>query len=134
MRNFGIALATLILLGSFVAILGLSSEVQRDNGDQINASDLTVEEYTPRSTLVVEEHPVLRAKYPVIDVHSHHRSLSSNQWAQILSEMDQLNLQVLVNLSGGSGSGLQRKIETIEASATPNRMVHFANIDFNAAI
>ena len=134
MRNFGIALATFILLGSFVAIFGLSSEAQRDNSDQTNASDLTVEEYTPRSTLVVEEHPVLRAKYPVIDVHSHHRSLSSNQWDQILSEMDQLNLQVLVNLSGGSGSGLQRKIETIEASATPNRMVHFANIDFGGGV
>tara|TARA_B100001123_G_scaffold278658_1_gene310187 strand:+ start:4298 stop:5419 length:1122 start_codon:yes stop_codon:yes gene_type:complete len=127
-------LATLILLGSFVAIFGLSSEAQRDNVDQTDASDLTVEEYTPRSTLVVEEHPVLRAKYPVIDVHSHHWSLSSNQWAQILSEMDQLNLQVLVNLSGGSGSGLQRKIETIEASDAPNRMVHFANLDFDGGL
>ena len=36
------------------------------------AQELTVEQWTPRSTLVVEEHPVPRAKFPVIDVHSHH--------------------------------------------------------------
>ena len=127
-------LGTLICLGSFVAVFGPSSEAQRDDGDRTSGSDLTVEEYTPRSTLVVEEHRVPRAKYPVIDVHSHHWSLSSSQWSEILSEMDQLNLQVLVNLSGGSGSALQRKVETIEASNAPNRMVHFANLDFGGGV
>ena len=128
------ALGTLICLGSFVVFWGPSSEAQRDDGDRTSGSDLTVEEYTPRSTLVVEEHRVPRAKYPVIDVHSHHWSLSSSQWSEILSEMNQLNLQVLVNLSGGSGSGLRRKIATIEASNAPNRMVHFTNLDFGGGV
>ena len=30
-----------------------------------------IREYKPRSTLVVPQHPVPRAKYPVIDIHSH---------------------------------------------------------------
>ena len=59
------------------------------------AQELTVEQWTPRSTLITEEHPVPRAKFPVIDVHSHHRAnLSGAQLDQIVKEMDSLNLQV----------------------------------------
>jgi hypothetical protein len=33
---------------------------------------MTVDEYEPRSTLVVPQHLVTRAKYPFIDVHTHY--------------------------------------------------------------
>ena len=33
---------------------------------------LTIEEYDPKSTLVVPEHKIDRAKFPFIDIHSHH--------------------------------------------------------------
>jgi predicted TIM-barrel fold metal-dependent hydrolase len=45
--------------------------------------------------------------------------------------MDPLNLQVLVNLSGGSGDRLRRGLEAIRASPYPDRMVLFANVDFS---
>jgi hypothetical protein len=49
------------------------------------AQELTVEQWTPRSTLVTEAHPVPKAKYPVIDVHSHHRvNLSGAQLDKII--------------------------------------------------
>ena len=35
------------------------------------AQTMTIEEYEPKSTLVVPQHPVKRAKYPFIDVHNH---------------------------------------------------------------
>ena len=70
------------------------------------AQDLSIREYKPESTLVVPAHPTPRAKYPVVDVHSHHRDLTPDSWTRIVSEMDALNLQVLVNLSGGSGETL----------------------------
>ena len=35
---------------------------------------MTVEDYSPLSTLVADENLVPSAKFPVIDVHSHHRS------------------------------------------------------------
>src|SRR5690606_4979562 len=77
------------------------------------AQELTVEQWTPRSTLVTEEHPVPRAKFPVIDVHSHHRAnLSGAQLDKIIGEMDELNLQVLVNLSGGNGAQLSQAVQT----------------------
>ena len=58
-------------------------------------------DYRPRNTLVVAEHMVPRAKYPVIDIHSH-LGVSELNLEQTIKEMDALNLQILVNLSGGS--------------------------------
>ncbi|MDA1091866.1 MAG: amidohydrolase family protein [Acidobacteria bacterium] len=96
---------------------------------------LSVEDYTPRSTLVVPEHPVPRAKFPVIDVHSHHRpGVSGARWDSIIEEMDSLNLQVLVNLSGGSGDTLSSSVRAIKTSAHPGRMVFFANLDFDGGV
>ena len=94
------------------------------------AQDLGIRQYRPKSTLVVAQHPVPRAKYPVIDIHSHHRLLTPERWAQIVREMDALHLQVLVNLSGGTGEALARAIQVIESSPAPGRMVFFANLDF----
>jgi uncharacterized protein len=94
------------------------------------AQDLSIREYKPKSTLVVPAHPVPRAKYPVIDVHSHHWQLTPERYAQVVREMDALNLRVLVNLSGGSGEGLNRMLALIAASPAPDRMVVFANLDF----
>jgi uncharacterized protein len=95
------------------------------------AQDLSIREYKPKSTLVVPAHPVPRAKYPVIDVHSHHWQLTPERYAQVVRDMDALNLRVLVNLSGGSGDGLKRMLALIAASPAPDRMVVFANLDFD---
>ena len=96
-----------------------------------SAQDLGIREYKPRSTLVVAAHPVPRAKYPVIDVHSHHRRLTPARLAEVVKEMDQQHLQVLVNLSGGTGAALSDQIQLVAASPSPGRMVFFANLDFN---
>ena len=122
------------VIGAAVGFFAATPEAQRSFQRRADEPALTVEEYTPRSTLVVDENPVQRARFPVIDVHSHHWRISEDQWAQTVSEMDDLNLQVLVNLSGGSGSNLAKKIETIRRSPAPERMVHFANLDFSRGV
>jgi len=49
---------------------------------------MTIEEYEPKSTLVVPGHPVQRAKYPFIDVHNHQDTdLSAESVAKIVAEM-----------------------------------------------
>lgn len=96
-----------------------------------SAQKMSIEEWEPRSTLVTAEHPVSRAKFPVIDVHSHHRSTTGSQRIQqILREMDELNLAVLVNLSGGSGSRLRTTVDNFR-KAHPNNFAVFANLDFS---
>jgi predicted TIM-barrel fold metal-dependent hydrolase len=94
------------------------------------AQALTVEEYEPKSTLVVPEHPVPRARYPVIDVHSHHRDVSPQRLDQIVREMDGLNLRVLINLSGGTGEELKQMAAAMKGRH-PKRFGVFANVDFD---
>jgi predicted TIM-barrel fold metal-dependent hydrolase len=95
------------------------------------AQDLSIREYKPKSTLVVPAHPVPRAKYQVIDVHSHHSRLTRDDYARVVRDMDALNLRVLVNLSGGSGEEMKGMLAMIAASPAPDRMVVFANPDFS---
>ena len=107
----------------FIAAFGVGSVVV--------AQDLGIREYKPKSTLVVAEHPVPRAKYPVIDIHSHHYGLTAERWTGVVTEMDALNLRILVNLSGGTGATLRRNLEVVRSSPAPTRMVQFANLDFS---
>jgi len=93
------------------------------------AQTLSIEEYEPRSTLVVPQHPVARAKYPLIDVHSHQRGSSPAQLDKLLAEMDQINLRIVINLSGGSGEALRKNVQAFKGR-DPNRFAVFANIDF----
>ncbi len=95
------------------------------------AQDLSVEDWEPRSTLVAEENLVPRAKFPVIDVHSHHRSGTSGaRLDEIVGEMDALNLAVLVNLSGGHGERLRATVANFR-QRHPTRFAVFANPDFS---
>jgi predicted TIM-barrel fold metal-dependent hydrolase len=94
------------------------------------AQTMTIEEYDPKSTLVVPEHPVTRAKYPFIDVHNHQAKCASKECVdKLISEMDKLNLLVMVDLSGGYGDNLKRLVEA-QKGRYPNRLIVFANIDF----
>lgn len=87
-------------------------------------------EYEPKSTLVVPEHPVTRAKFPVIDIHSHHNPRSTpERIAQVVKDMDALNVRTLINLSGGQGENIKIGMDQL-VKAHPGRFVIFANLDF----
>ncbi len=93
-------------------------------------STLSIEEYEPKSTLVVPQHPTTRAKLPFIDVHSHQRpNMTPEQVDKLVADMDGINLRILVNLSGGSGERLKRNIATLK-ERYPKRFAVFANVDF----
>ena len=89
-------------------------------------------DYRPRSTVVAEEHLVPKAKFPVVDVHTHVTESAGNM-PQMIQEMDALNLRVLINLSGGSGASLEQKVEAIRTSAYKDRFRVFANVNWNGA-
>ena len=132
-RSFGFVVIGLTLL----LVPGSSMIAQRSvpADKETAAQEMSIRDYSPRSTLVVNENHPTRAKYPVIDIHSHHRTpLAPDRWQTIVSEMDDLNLQVLVNLSGGSGLKLKEGIAAVRSSQHSNRMVFFANIDFSNGV
>lgn len=88
---------------------------------------LTFEEYTPKSTLVVPEHPTAKSKYPMIDIHSHHTRLTPEYVDKLIKEMDSINLRVIVNLSGGTGDRLKQTVAAMKGRY-PDRFVVFANV------
>ncbi|NNL09316.1 MAG: amidohydrolase family protein [Croceitalea sp.] len=96
----------------------------------MNAQEMGFEEYNPKSTLVVDENPTPSAKFTFIDVHSHQFRMAEQNLGDLIKDMDQLNLGIMVNLSGGSGEGLQAMLKNVNANY-PNRFAIFANVDFN---
>ncbi len=93
---------------------------------------LLIDDYQPRSELVVPEHPVARAKYPVIDAHNHltHPGWPEPDLDRLLREMDTVNVRTIVNLSGGTGDALKRNLELFDR-AHPGRFATFCNVDWS---
>src|SRR6185312_11821061 len=92
----------------------------------------TIREYKPKSQLVTPQHPVPRAKFPVIDIHSHQRTpISPGEFDRVMQGMEANNLQILVNLSGSSGDRLRQGVDALRASKYKDRMVLFANVNFS---
>ena len=98
---------------------------------------LDLREFQPRSMLRVPESSVPRARYPVIDVHTHltfrardagvPRSDAVKVLApasELLEVMDRRNLRTMVNLTGGTGAGLATSVRELQ-TAHPGRFVTF---------
>ncbi|MDC1392731.1 amidohydrolase [Flavobacteriaceae bacterium] len=90
---------------------------------------MDIEEYSPKSTLIVPEHTVKRSKYPFIDVHNHQFEMPIKNLPKLVSEMDSLNMAFMINLSGFRGLYLRKSLENIKKNA-PTRFGLFLNIDF----
>jgi predicted TIM-barrel fold metal-dependent hydrolase len=87
------------------------------------------EKYNPVSTLVVSEHKITRAKFPFIDVHNHQFGMPAMNLSTLITEMDKLNMAVMVNLSGQSGNSIVQSVKNIKENY-PKRFIVFANVDF----
>ncbi|MFY0689809.1 MAG: amidohydrolase [Cyclobacteriaceae bacterium] len=103
------------------------------------AQEMDFESYNPKSTLVVPENIITQAKYPFVDVHSHQWNLTKDKIARLVEEMDSLNMQVMVNLSGRGFSRETRDIGTQEylngmirrtQGEAPGRFIIFTNVSF----
>jgi len=90
---------------------------------------MTIEEYNPKSLLVVPEHKTPRAKFPVIDIHNHQNRAAGEQLDQLVKDMDEINMGLMVNLTGGYGERLKKNVE-VQKGKYPKRFAIFANIDF----
>lgn len=111
----------------FVLFLALISWFIRDIQYKMNLMD--VEEYDPISTLKVKETKLTSAKYPFIDVHSHQWFMPIQDLDKLISDMNELNMGVMVNLSGFRGKVLEWSLENVDDSF-PNRFAVFININF----
>lgn len=90
---------------------------------------MDIEEYSPKSTLVVPQNFIKKAKFPFIDVHNHQFDMPLKNLSKLVSEMDSLNMAFMINLSGFRGIYLRKSLENIQNNA-PTRFGLFLNIDF----
>ena len=90
---------------------------------------MDIEEYSPKSTLVIKQTPVKRAKYSFVDVHNHQFDMPIKDLNKLVTEMDSLNMGFMINLSGYRGLYLKKSLENIQENA-PKRFGLFLNIDF----
>ncbi|WP_222984187.1 amidohydrolase family protein [Flagellimonas meishanensis] len=93
------------------------------------SQEMGFEEYSPKSTLVVSENPKEKAKFTFIDVHSHQFGMATQDLSALIKDMDQLNMGIMVNLSGESGPELRAKLKNVNENY-PNRFAIFANVNF----
>jgi hypothetical protein len=90
---------------------------------------MDIEEYSPKSTLVIKQTRVKRAKYSFVDVHNHQFDMPIKDLNKLVIEMDSLNMGFMINLSGYRGLYLKKSLENIQENA-PKRFGLFLNIDF----
>jgi len=122
---------------SFVILIALTIYFSIDI-IQNKKNIMSFEDYDPPSSLIVEGEEIKRAKYPFVDVHSHQWGMPTMDLNKLASEMDEINMGYIVNLSG-SGFGPQvakdvyfdESIENINENQ-PKRIGLFLNVDFSS--
>ncbi len=105
-----------------------------------NQSPLPLKDYEPRSMLRVTETKVERARFPVIDFHTHLSFVDRNarpeksrfraKRDEILPVMDRKNVRAMVNLTGGYGAALEETISYWQ-TPSPDRFLVFTEPWFN---
>ena len=122
-----------VFVAVLVAAASLAAQRQRPGqGREPEWPPPSIVEYKPKSRLVVPGRPTPRAKFPVIDIHSHQPTpMPPDEFDRVVKAMDDLNIRLIVNLSGESGDQLRRGLEAIRTSPHAGRMRLFANVDFS---
>jgi len=126
--------ATRALVLFLVALAPVACDAQQrpGQGRQPTIPPPTILEYKPQSTLVVPEHEVPRAKYPVVDIHGHPPTLDSREnIKRVIEAMDRLNIGIMVQARPSSGARLTSQIEAVREAEYEDRFVFFASLDLN---
>jgi predicted TIM-barrel fold metal-dependent hydrolase len=124
--------------GLMMPPVATNSEQARGAQASARGGALALDDYQPASMLRVAETKVERPRFPVIDIHSH-LSWSGRAGpgaedaqavtvlapaAEVLSVMDRKGVRLMVNLTGGRGTGLDQMLREFQ-QAHPGRFLMF---------
>ncbi|ABF39663.1 amidohydrolase 2 [Candidatus Koribacter versatilis Ellin345] len=102
--------------------------------DAAERETLLLRDFHPKSMLHAQEHPVLRAKFPVFDVHQHVNDAARIEEhmdpKELVARMDKLNIKSIVILTGMWGDKLQHVIDEM-VKPYPGRFLVFTQIDWS---
>jgi predicted TIM-barrel fold metal-dependent hydrolase len=101
---------------------------------------VAIDDYEPRSMLHVPETKAPRARFPVIDIHTHltfspelgkeGNSVDTAPPDEVLPVMDRKNIRTMVNLTGGSGAVLEQSVNRWQ-KPHPDRFLTFTEPMYN---
>ncbi|RCL68754.1 MAG: amidohydrolase [Bacteroidetes bacterium] len=122
---------------AFIGVITLAAYFAIDTV-QFKNNIMSFEDYNPPSSLKVEGREIKKAKFTFIDVHSHLWDMPVMNLDNLISEMNEINMGYIINLSG-SGFGPQaakdlyfdKSIKNIQENH-PNRVGLFLNVDFES--
>ncbi len=119
----------------FVFSVGLQGQIgYKSAADAEQKKTLLLKDFHPKSMLHVKQTPILRAKFPVIDMHQHvndARGIGDRiPPAEVIQRMDQLNIKTMVILTGGWGEQLQKVMDEM-AKPYPGRFTVFTQPDWS---
>lgn len=118
----------------FTVILIVPLAILFGQGNSPLDVSMDFEAYDPPSTLVVPEHLIDHAKFPFVDIHSHHWRMADMNLDDLIKEMDAMNMQVVVNLSGRGGEALKAITDNIKKYGHEDRIVVFTNIELRSIL
>ena len=90
---------------AFIGVITLTAYFAIDTV-QFKNNIMSFEDYNPPSSLKVEGREIKKAKFTFIDVHSHLWDMPVMNLDNLISEMNEINMGYIINLSG-SGFGPQ---------------------------
>ena len=96
--------------------------------------NLLLENFRPRPALKVPEHRLVKAKFPVVDVHSHFRIKlkgGEKELDAFVKTMDENNIALCVSLDGQLGEKLDEHAKFLWTKYK-DRFAIFANLDWQA--
>ncbi len=126
------------ILAAFGKGTGAASAATASQETPASKMQLELSHFQPKSMLHLAETKVPRARFPVIDIHTHlswkavnRNGVSMGEKMTFLAEpkdllavMDRKNLRTIVDLTGGVGSGLEETVRNYQ-TAHPGRFLVF---------
>ncbi|MEZ4666414.1 MAG: amidohydrolase family protein [Anaerolineae bacterium] len=101
-----------------------------------SSSQLSLDDFAPRSQLVTPATTVLKPRFPAIDAHNHLAEPFGGGWdkrpiSQLLGNLDQAQIQLYVDLDGGWGEDILHQHLDYFKAAAPERFQIFGGVDWS---
>lgn len=89
---------------------------------------IMLKDWAPRSSVVVTETSVPKARYPVIDVHAHVEAETPDEVTAWVKTMDEVGVRTAVILTGATGAEFDRLVE-LYVKAHPGRFQLYCGLE-----
>jgi len=130
-------MATTMLLTAAIGLRGLAQQTHigyKPAADAESKKTLLLRDFQPEPSLHVSVHEVRKAKFPVIDVHTHTNDAvgigDRVDPKEMIARMDRLNIKTIVILTGMWGEKLQTIIDNM-VKPHPGRFIVFTEFDWS---